>query len=119
MTPLPVGAIVAAFGAVAGTSGASLAAQITDQPTGIITITSAGATSAAVGALVWVVRAMLSGRLVPRSTEALDEKLIEITAVQAEVLRELTARRADDRQREIRFYELIDSLRGQHGGQHG
>ena len=128
---VPVGvALAGALGAVASTSAAALAAELSSGPTGsngVITITSAGATSAAVGALVWVVRAMLSGKLVPRSTEALEEKLIEITQKQSDVIAEQARRIAEDqkreeqraleaRTREDRFYALVDSLReGRHG----
>lgn len=103
--------ILGATVGVAITSGASLVAQVVDTSGGgnAVTITSAGATVAAVTALAYVARLMATGGLIAKSTNAAEEKML--------ALLEASSRREDVQiriieeaaKREDRFYDLVAS----------
>lgn len=96
----PSSAIVTLTATVAGSSVATLVAQISEAPGGVVTVTSAGATVSAVGALVYVARAMVTGALVARNSAQVEQRLAEVVATQAEVIKDASVR-------EDRFYRLV------------
>ena len=104
MTPT---GLVISTASVAGSSLASVIAQAVAENGNGVTITSAGATASAVGALIYVARLMATGQLVAKQTidgERRAEEdiaaLVKSNATRVEIV-------ADANKREDRFYNLV------------
>lgn len=69
--------------------------------------TSAGATTAAVTALIWTVRKAISGELVAKSTAEAEAKFLKLLEASSDRENKLLALIEDNRVREDRLYELF------------
>lgn len=104
----PIG-ILATTATVALSSVASVIAQATTDGGSIVTITSAGATASAVGALIYVARLMATGQLIAKSTAEAERLQAAAQTIQLEVNRDLVEIIKDARRREDRFYLLVST----------
>lgn len=101
----PATAIVGLTSTVAATSAATFLAQVAEAQGGVLTFTSAGATVSAVGALIYVAKAMVSGHLVSRDAAHVESKLADALDTLAGI-----AQRAE--RREDRLLDILDDHRG-------
>jgi hypothetical protein len=105
MTPAHLVGVTAA---VAFSSVGSMLAQAIETPgSSVVTVTSAGATASAVGALIYVARLMATGQLIAKSTADFEKRMQEQAAVQLEVNRELVELVKTGARREDRFFSLV------------
>lgn len=82
-------------------------AQASSQGLDTGTFTAAGATTAAVGALVYIARLMASGQLIAKNTAKAEEKQAEMLATMLEVNRELVALVKHGEQRERELWDFL------------
>lgn len=108
----PAANLVAVAGTVAFSAVVSFAAQVAEAPGGVVTITSAGATFSAVGALVYIMRLWAAGKIVARPTADRDDALVNLATSLTKIVEEHQKREDVAQQREERFYQLIATKGG-------
>lgn len=99
--------VTASLGVFVSSSLATFVAQVTEAPGGVITITSAGATVSAVGALALVVRSVLKGDLVAKKSSETERSLAQANDALVRINEQLVKIVADAATREDRLFGVL------------